>query len=188
MNTRSLLRTGAVALTALGIAAAAYAAALKPDTTKSTISATFKQMNVPVDAKFKRFTAQIDYDPAKPESSKANMDLDISSFDMGEAEYNQEVLKKDWFNAPQFPKATFVSTGMKAGAAGSLNVTGTLTIKGKANTVTFPLTVKKDGNNTVFDGQLPIKRLAYSIGEGEWKDTSIVADDVVIKFHVVAAP
>jgi polyisoprenoid-binding protein YceI len=188
MNTRSLFRTGAVALTALGIATAAYAAALKPDATKSNISATFKQMNVPVDAKFKRFTAQIDYDAAKPESSKANMDLDIASFDMGEAEYNQEVLKKDWFNAAQFPKATFVSTGMKAGAAGSLNVTGTLTIKGKANTVTFPLTVKKDGNNTVFDGQLPIKRLAYSIGEGEWKDTSVVADDVVIKFHVVTAP
>lgn len=28
---------------------------------------------------------------------------------------------------------------------------------------------------------------AYNIGTGEWKDTSIVADDVQIKFHVVAA-
>jgi polyisoprenoid-binding protein YceI len=188
MNTRSILRTSAITLTALGIATAAYAAALKPDVAKSSVSATFKQMNVPVDAKFKRFTAQIDYDAAKPEVSKASLDIDIPSFDMGEAEYNQEVLKKEWFNAAQFPKASFVSTGMKAGAAGSLNVTGTLTIKGKANTVSFPLTVKKDGNNTVFDGQLPIKRLAYNIGDGEWKDTSTVADEVVIKFHVVAAP
>jgi polyisoprenoid-binding protein YceI len=31
---------------------------------------------------------------------------------------------------------------------------------------------------------LPIKRLAFGIGEGEWKDTSIVADEVVIKFRV----
>ena len=38
----------------------------------------------------------------------------------------------------------------------------------------------------MFDGAVPIKRLAYNIGEGEWKDTSMVADDVVIKFHVVA--
>jgi polyisoprenoid-binding protein YceI len=188
MNARPLARTSAIALTALGIATAAYAAALKPDATKSSISATFKQMNVPVDAKFKRFTAQIDYDAAKPEASKASMEIDIPSFDLGDPEYNQEVLKKDWFNAAQFPKASFVSSGMKAGAAGSLNVTGTLTIKGKANTVSFPLTVKKDGSNTVFDGQLPIKRLAYNIGDGEWKDTSTVADEVVIKFHVVAAP
>lgn len=188
MKTSTILRAGSVAVAALSIATLAYAAALKPDVAKSSISATFKQMNVPVDAKFKRFTAQIDYDAAKPEASKATMELDVPSFDMGEAEYNSEVLKKEWFNAAQFPKATFVSTGMKAGAAGSLNVTGTLTIKGKANTVSFPLTVKKDGNNTVFDGQLPIKRLAYNIGEGEWKDTSTVADDVTIKFHVVTAP
>jgi len=38
----------------------------------------------------------------------------------------------------------------------------------------------------VFEGQLPIKRLAFNIGEGEWKDTSMVADEVVIKFRVTA--
>jgi polyisoprenoid-binding protein YceI len=43
----------------------------------------------------------------------------------------------------------------------------------------------KDGPNQVFDGTLPIKRLAFSIGTGEWKDTSVVADDVQIKFHLV---
>ena len=52
--------------------------------------------------------------------------------------------------------------------------------------MTFPLSVKKDGASTVFDGSLPIKRLTYNIGDGEWKDTSTVADEVVIKFHVIA--
>jgi polyisoprenoid-binding protein YceI len=32
---------------------------------------------------------------------------------------------------------------------------------------------------------LPIKRLTFNIGDGEWKDTSVVADEVVIKFRVV---
>ncbi|MBV8636054.1 MAG: YceI family protein [Burkholderiaceae bacterium] len=166
---------------------AAHAAPLKTDAAKSTVSATFKQMNVPVDAKFKKFVAQIDYDAAKPTSSKASVDIDVASFDLGDPEYNQEVLKKEWFNGAQFPKASFVSTGM-TGDASKLNVTGKLTIKGKTTDVTFPITVKKDGNATVFDGNLPIKRLTYNIGEGEWKDTSTVADEVVIKFHVVAAP
>ena len=37
------------------------------------------------------------------------------------------------------------------------------------------------------DGVLPIKRTTFNIGDGEWKDTSVVADEVQIKFHVVAA-
>lgn len=75
---------------------------------------------------------------------------------------------------------------MKTGAAGTLNVSGKLTIKGKTIDVSFPLSVKKDGQSQIFDGSLPIRRLAFNIGEGEWKDTGMVADEVLIKFHVVA--
>jgi polyisoprenoid-binding protein YceI len=162
------------------------ATALKADPAKSSVTATFKQLNVPVDAKFKKFTAQVSYDAAKPETSTANVDIDVTSFDLGDPDYNKEVLKKEWFNAAQFPKATFVSSSIKPGVAGKLDVTGKLTIKGKTSDVSFPLSVKKDGASQVFEGALPIKRLTYNIGEGEWKDTSMVADEVTIKFRVVA--
>lgn len=170
----------------LGLALSANAAVLKTDPAKSTVSATFKQMNVPIESKFKKFTATIDYDAAKPDASKATVEVDTGSLDMGDADYNKEVAKKEWFNAAQYPKATFVSSAIKSAGAGKLNVTGKLTIKGKTTDVSFPLTVKTEAGKQVFDGVLPIKRLAYNIGEGEWKDTSIVADDVTIKFHVVA--
>ena len=177
-----------LAIAAVCIAVPAIAAtALKTDAAKSNVTITFKQLNVPVDAKFKKFNAQIIYDAAKPDTSKANVDIDVTSFDRGDADYNKEVRKKDWFNAAQFPKASFVSSQIKAGAAGKLDVTGKLTIKGKTTDISFPLTVKKDGSNQVFEGVLPIKRLTYNIGEGEWKDTSMVADEVAIKFRVVAA-
>jgi polyisoprenoid-binding protein YceI len=42
------------------------------------------------------------------------------------------------------------------------------------------------GAQTVFQGQLPIRRLAFQVGEGEWQDTSAVADEVIIKFRIVA--
>jgi len=185
MVNKTAIRTVAIA-TALTLAAQAGAVPLKSDAAKSTVGAVFKQMNVPVEIKFKKFAAQIDYDAAKPDASKASVDIDVASVDLGDAEYNQEVLKKEWFNAAQFPKANFVSTGMKADGAGKLNVSGKLTIKGKVTDVTFPLSIKKDGASTAFDGSLPIKRLTYNIGDGEWKDTSTVADEVVIKFHVIA--
>jgi polyisoprenoid-binding protein YceI len=188
MSTRSLRIALAVLIASCAALAAGAGAILKADAAKSTVSIVFKQMNVPVDAKFKKFAAQIDYDAANPENSKATVDIDVASFDLGDPEYNSEVMKKDWFNAAQFPKATFASTTMKAAGSGKLVVNGKLSIKGKTADVSFPLSIKKEGSNQVFDGVLPIKRLAYNIGDGEWRDTGTVADEVVIKFHVVATP
>jgi len=65
-------------------------------------------------------------------------------------------------------------------------VTGKLTLKGKSTDLQFPLVVKKEGAAQVFEGSVPIKRLMFSIGEGDWKDTSVVADEVMIKFRIVA--
>lgn len=176
--------------TALALPGIAAGVVLKVDPAKSSVTATFKQLGVPVEAAFKRFTSQIDFNPAAPEMSKATVEMDVTSFDLGDPEYNREVLKKDWFNAAQFPKATFVSRSIKpsAGApAGTrYDVAGTLTIKGKSADVQFPMTLKKEGAQQVFEGTLPIKRLTYNIGEGEWKDTSIVHDEVLIKIRVVA--
>ena len=182
------LISGTALAAMLGAAALAIAAPVKVDPAKSSVSATFKQMNVPVEAKFKKFSAQVDYDAAKPDAAKASVDIDTASLDLGEPDMNKEVAKKEWFNAAQFPKASFVSSAIKGAGPGKLNVTGKLTIKGKSTDVSFPLTVKTEAGKQVFEGSLPIKRLAFNIGEGEWKDTGMVADDVTIKFHVTAAP
>jgi len=158
------------------------------DPAKSTVHVVFKQMNVPVQAQFKKFTASIDYNSAKPENSKAQVDIDAGSLNLPAPEYNAEVLKKEWFNAAQFPKASFTSTTMKSSGAGKLEVTGNLTIKGKTVVVSFPLNIKTEGKSTSFEGSLPIKRLTFNIGEGDWKDTDMIADEVIIKFKVVTNP
>lgn len=170
------------------LATGAQAAVLKTDQAKSSVSAVFKQMSVPVEGKFKKFNAQIDYDAAKPDAAKAKIDIEINGFDLGAADFNKEVLKPEWFNQAKFPTASFVSTGIKPVNAGTLQVAGKLSIKGKSVDVQFPVTLKKEGAGFVFDGNLPIKRLAFNIGEGEWKDTGMVADEVLIKFHVTANP
>jgi len=170
----------------LGVALVANAAPLKTDVARSSVSAVFKQMDVPVESSFKRFDARIDYDAAHPDKASARVDIDTASFDMGQADYNKEIAKKEWFNSAQFPKATFVSSSIKPAGAGKLTVTGKLTIKGKTADVSFPLNVKPEGGKQVFEGQLPIKRRVFNVGEGEWQDTSIVADDIVIKFRVAA--
>ena len=167
--------------------AAGAASLLKTDVAQSSVSAVFKQMNVPVEAKFTKFTIVIDYNPQAPAAATAKVGIETASLDLGEAEMNQEVAKKEWFNSSQFPQATFVSSAIKPLSAGKLSVTGNLTIKGKTVVVTFPMLVKSAAGKQIFEGALPIKRLAFNIGEGEWKDTSMVADEVTIKFRVSAA-
>ncbi|MCC6073040.1 YceI family protein [Massilia sp. GCM10020059] len=181
-----ILTRGPLLASLLAVTLAAGAAPLKTDTAKSSITATFKQMNVPVEATFRTFSAQLDYDPAKPEAARASVDITTASLDLGDPDMNNEVAKKDWFNSAQFPKATFVSSAIKPAGPGKLNVTGKLTIKGKAANVSFPLAVRSEGGKQLFEGALPIRRLAYNIGDGEWKDTSMVADEVVIRFRVLA--
>ena len=60
-----------------------------------------------------------------------------------------------------------------------------LTIKGKTVDIVVPASYRQEGGVQAFDGVLPIKRNAFNIGDGEWKDTSVVADEVQSKFHIV---
>ena len=113
-------------------------------------------------------------------------DLD-EVIDVGDEDMNKEVGKKEWFNTAQYPRASFVSTAIRAGAGGKLAVDGKLTIKGRTANVSFPLTVRQNGGKYVFEGQLPIRRTAFNVGEGDWLDTTVVADEVIIKFRVTAA-
>ena len=180
----SFYRYMLAAFTAASMAASGLVFA-QVDTAKSSVTATSKQMNVPVEGKFKKFDAKVSFDPAKPAAGSAQLTIDVASYDLGDDSYNEQVRGKEWFDTKTFPKATFVSSAIAPAGAGKYTVPGTLTIKGKSQTVTFPMTVGQQGGAQTFDGTLPISRLKFDVGTGEWKDTSTVADEVTIKFHIV---
>lgn len=154
---------------------------------KSKISCVSRQENVPVEALFRKFTAQIAFDPAKPEAGKAQIEIDVGSFDIDNAEVNDMAKDKDWFNAKAFPKATFVASGIRALGGGRFEARGPLTIKGKTLEAVAPFTYTPDAAGGVFEGAFAVKRLLYNIGEGVWKDTGTVADEVLIKFRISVA-
>jgi polyisoprenoid-binding protein YceI len=172
-------------LAALLSVTAGAASAQAIDAARSSVSATFKQMGVPVEGKFKKVGGQVSYDPANPAVAQAKVDVEVASFDLGDPQYNREIQQKDWFDGARFPAASFTSAGVKAVGAGRLEVSGKLTIKGRSVNVSVPLAVRNDGGATVFEGSVPIRRLAFAIGEGEWKDTALLADEVIVKFHLV---
>jgi polyisoprenoid-binding protein YceI len=151
---------------------------------QSEISFVTKQMGVPVDGKFKKFDAQVAFDPKKPEAAKIGITIDLGSASIGTAETEAELAKPDWFSLKQFPQATFTSTTVKPLGAGKFEVAGKLAIKGTTQNVVVPVALAQAGGNTTATGAFTIKRLDFKIGEGDWKDTSMVANDVQVKFKL----
>ncbi|GKT02161.1 YceI family protein [Acidovorax sp. SUPP3434] len=173
----------ALASTTLLAAAPAFAQQkLVPE--QSEITFVSKQMGVPVEGKFKKFDAQVAFDPAKLATSKIAFTVDTGSATLGVKESDAELPKATWFNVPKFPQATFQSTTIKAVGAGKYEVAGKLSIKGATQDVTVPVTLAQSGATTTATGAFAIKRLAFKIGENEWADTSMVADDVQVKFKL----
>ena len=152
--------------------------------TQSEVGFIFKQMGVPVDGHFKKFDAQISFDAAKLAASKVAFTVDIASATLGAPEADAELPKAEWFNTAKFPKASFNSSSFKALGAGKYEVAGKLSVKGQTQDVVVPLTMTQTGAVTFATGSFPIKRLAFKIGEGDWTDTSLVADNVQVKFKL----
>lgn len=173
----------AVALAALFAVTAMAAAGPAIDTGKSSVVATFRQENVPVDSPFTSFSGRIDYNATAPARSTATIEVQTASLDLGSAEYNHEASGRNWFDSAAYPKAVFVSTGIKPVDPTHFNATGNLTLKGKTVPVNVPVTLVRSGTALAFDGYFDISRSTFNIGDAQWKD---VVDDVVrVKFHLV---
>ena len=178
---KSLFTTALIATSFFGAVAHAQQALVPA---QSAVNFEAKQMGVPLKGHFKKFDAKIAFDAAKPEASKIHFAIDTGSATMGAKETDAELPKADWFNVAKFPQATFDSSAVKALGGGKFQVDGTLTVKGNAQKVSLPVTLTQSGATTTATGTLPLKRLTFKIGDGDWKDTSMVADEVTVQFKL----
>ncbi len=163
------------------------AAAADVDYAKSNLTFVSKQMNVPVEGRFRKFKAQIQFDPGKLAAAKAEIEVDLASVDTGSEDADAEVVKKTWFNTSAFPTARFVSSSVRQLAPDKYEVRGKLSIKGIGQDVTAPFTVKRAGDAITYEGRFTLRRLQFGIGEGIWSDTDTVADEVQVSFRLVTA-
>ncbi len=155
----------------------------------SEIGFTTKQMGVPVDGKFGTFTVSVLLDPKKPETGSVSFSIDTGSARFGSAELDAEVPKATWLNVALFPKATFQSGSIKAAGPGRFEVAGKLSIKGSVRDITVPVQLTQSGAGaaatSTASGTFTIKRLEFKVGEAEWADTSLLANDVQVRFKLV---
>ncbi|MGQ9687041.1 MAG: YceI family protein [Thiobacillaceae bacterium] len=154
---------------------------------QSQLSFVSRQMGVPVQGAFRRFDGRIAFDPARPDTAQATLEVDLASFDMGSQEVYDEVVGRNWFDVRQFPTARFVLTGLRHLGGDRYEVRGQMTLKGRTREVVAPFTYRLQGGNAILEGAFPLRRLDYGIGTGPWGDTSVVADEVQVRFRLIAA-
>lgn len=177
--------TPRVAILAVALLAANASAQQRLVPEQSEISFTSKQLGVPVDGKFKKFDAQVSFDPNRAEAARIAFTVDLASVSLGAGEAEAELAKADWFSSRQFPQASFQSNGVKSLGGGRFDVAGKLSIKGSSRDVVVPVTLSQSGGKTIATGAFVIKRLDFRIGDGEWKDTSMVANEVQVRLRLL---
>jgi polyisoprenoid-binding protein YceI len=188
--TTGLLLMAATSSWAQKTVAAPVAAAVAPTPAAqlvpagSEIAFTTRQLGVPVEGKFTRFTAQIALNPKQPQTGSVAFSIDTASARFGSAELDVEVPKATWLNTAKFAQATFQSNSIKATGPGKFEVTGKLNIKGASRDVVVPVLVAQTGGTSSATGSFTIKRLDFNVGDGEWTDTSMLANDVVVRFKL----
>ena len=129
------------------------------------------------------------FDAADPTKSSVSITIPVASISTGVAKLDEHLLKADFFDATQFPTATFKSTGVTAAGEGKLAVAGDLTIHGVTRPVVLDVTINGIGEHPMrklpaagFDATATIKRSDFGVGAY----VPAVGDEVTLRITVEA--
>jgi polyisoprenoid-binding protein YceI len=182
----SAMRTFALGL--LLAAVASFAPAVQGQgvlVDKSDIRFYTKQLGVTVEGRFRKWNADVDFRADDPARSRVAFRIDLGSIDFASDETEKEMQRPGWFDSVKFPEASFVSSGVKDLGAGRYDISGRFTLKGLTQDIVVPVRVANDSAGyPVARGEFTLKRLQFTVGDGPWNDTSVVADDVLVRVRL----
>jgi polyisoprenoid-binding protein YceI len=151
---------------------------------KIGISSTFD--GDPVGGSFRRWDAQIRFDPRDLAHSSARVSIDVASAATGDADRDAALPDADWFWAEKHPKATFVTRSFKALGGSRYAAAGDLTIRGVTKPLTLPFTLVITGDTAKMNAAVDINRLMFGVGQNEWKSTQVIPATVKVTIALTA--
>jgi polyisoprenoid-binding protein YceI len=176
-------------LAALALACAARpadAAGWRVDHEASHLDFVAFQSGQPVEGVFRRWSAEIEFDPADPAAATVSVEVETASLDSGSGERDGVIRSPDLLAVETFPVARFQAQGFKDLGDGRYEAPGSLTLRDKTLELSLPFTLTLEGDDALAVGEATIDRLEYGVGQGQWRDTSLVPAEVRIAFTVKA--
>lgn len=159
----------------------------KLDPAKSSLTFNFVQAGADSKGRFGKLDATLVLSDANLPASKLEVTVDVASVNTEDKERDDTLRSADLFNVAKFPQAKFVSSSISKTANG-YEAAGKLTIRDVTRDVRIPFTFQtaSEGGRpaATMAGKFTIKRLDYGVGQGEWKSTEWVANDVTVTFNL----
>ena len=157
----------------------------------STLEFNFVQAGAKTTGRFGKFTANIDFSPTDLPKSKFDVAIEVASVDTRDKERDKQLLAPELFDAMKQPLAKYVATAFVAKGS-TFEGQGKLTLRGVTRDVpvSFTFVTATEAGKTVatLKGTADIKRLQFGVGQGEWKSTEWISDDVQIAFNLRLLP
>ena len=143
--------------------------------TEGTLAITVTQLGSEVTGQFADWTAAIRFDETVQQGVAGQVEVTIAIGSLTLGAVSGQAMGPDYFNATDFPTATFQAdiTPVTDGYAAQ----GTMTIRDQTVPVTLPFGLSVDGDAASMTGQLVLDRRDFGIGDN-------MADESSLKFAV----
>ena len=176
------------ALLAVGSGAlAADPASYTADPAQSRLEFAGKQAGAEFKGVFRKFTAAIDFSPDALAGSRFDVSVDEGSVDTKDADRDKTIRGADIFDVAHFPTAHYVARSFTKTANG-FTAQGQLTLRGVTKDVAVDFQFTQAPQGAKLEGSAMLKRLDFGVGQGDWKSTEWVGNDVKINFALVLVP
>lgn len=159
----------------------------------SRIGFVAQQSGAAIEGRFARFTAEIRFDPDNLEGSRVAVDIEVASVDTQSSDRDATIRSAPLFDAATWPRARFEAERFEQTGPDSYAAHGRLTMRDVTREVVLPFSLviaDHPGDPAALQakatGELPVMRLDYGIGQGEWQDTSVVGNEVLIQIEILA--
>jgi polyisoprenoid-binding protein YceI len=143
----------------------------------------FDQAGAASEGSFRTFSTTFDYDEKNLAASSLAVTVQTASVDTQDADRDTTLKSADLLGTDKYPTATYNARSLEK-SAGALQAVGKLTLRGVTKDLRLPLAIRQTATGLELSGSTTIKRLDYGVGQGEWKATDSVGDEIKITYKV----
>jgi polyisoprenoid-binding protein YceI len=172
---------------ALAVNAAGAVASYSADPQQSRLEFVGVQAGADFKGYFRQFSAAVDFSPDALANSRIDVQVDLKSVDSMDKDRDTTIRGPDIFDIAHSPTAHYVTRSFSKTAAGYAAV-GALTLRGVTKDVPIDFKFTPGAAGAKLEGTARLKRLEFGAGQGDWKSTEWVADEVKISFSLALKP
>lgn len=121
-----------------------------------------------------------------PEGSSVEVMIDTTAVTSDTEKLTQHLKSADFFDVEAHPEASFRSTSITADGDGTYRVTGDLQMHGVTRQVSFPATIRVEGDTVRAEAEFSIDRYDWEIDYKGAAD-DLIRDEVLLRFDLRAS-